>query len=121
MRIEGVGVDVIEIDRVRKALERWGSSFEKRILSPQEISPKKDLLQKAVFLAGRFAAKEAIFKSLGINPCWHKVLILTGKKGEPVVSLSSDVLDNTEKNVKRVLVSISHCKKYALAQAVAIG
>ena len=121
MRVEGIGIDLIEIDRIEKALKKWGSNLEKRILTSSEIRVKKNLSQRAVFLAGRFAAKEAIFKSLQINPCWRKVLVLTGEKGEPVVSLSPDISKKIGKNIKKVLVSISHCKNYASAQAIAIG
>ena len=121
MRIEGMGIDLIEIDRVERALERWGFNLEERILTSSEMRVRKNLTQRAVFLAGRFAAKEAIFKSLGINPYWHKVLVLTGKKGEPTVSVSPDILEKVGKNVTKVLVSISHCRKYALAQSIAIG
>jgi len=121
MRIEGVGVDLVEIDRIRAALKRWGRKLEERILTYEEIKVKKDLRQREVFLAGRFAAKEAIFKSLGINPCWHEVLVLRGRKGEPIVTLSPDILKKIQKDIKKVLVSIAHCKKYALAQAIAVG
>lgn len=121
MRIEGIGVDLVEIDRVRVALERWGNKLEERILASPEIGVERNFRQRTVFLAGRFAAKEAIFKSLGIGPCWHKVFVLRGKKGEPVVTLSPDIFKKIEKNVKEILVSISHCKSYALAQAIAVG
>lgn len=121
MRVEGVGVDLVEIDRVGVALQRWGENLEKRILASQEIRRGGKLKQRTFFLAGRFAAKEAIFKSLGINPRWHEVLVLTGKKGEPVVVLSPNIFKKIEKNVKKIVVSISHCKKYALAQAIAVG
>ncbi|MBE0478491.1 holo-ACP synthase [Candidatus Aerophobetes bacterium] len=121
MTIEGVGVDMVEIDRIKAALQKWGDNLEKRILASQELRVVKDFNQKAVFLAGRFAAKEAIFKALEINPDWHEVLVLTGKKGEPVVILSSKILKRIERKVKKVLVSISHCKSYALAQAMVIG
>lgn len=121
MRIEGVGIDIIEIARVKRALSRWGCKFESRILTSRELKVEKGLNHKAVFVAGRFAAKEAVFKSLEINPYWHKVNILKGKKGEPVVYLSSDVLKKAKKNIRRILISISHCKQYAVAQAIAVG
>ncbi|HHF97887.1 holo-ACP synthase [Candidatus Aerophobetes bacterium] len=121
MKIQGVGTDIIEIDRVKKVFEKWGKQFEEKILTSSEKQIKKSPSQKLTFLAGRFAAKEAVFKSLEIGPYWHKVSILQGKNGEPLVKLSPEILKNTRKKVKKVLVSISHCKKYALAQAIAIG
>jgi len=119
--IKGVGIDLVEIQRVKKALKRWGHTLEKRILTPEEIRVGKKRKEGAVFLAGRFAAKEAIFKSLGINPRWQEVLVLTEERGRPVVNLSREILKQTkEKGVKKILVSISHSKKYAIAQAIAL-
>jgi holo-[acyl-carrier protein] synthase len=119
--IKGVGIDLIEIQRVKKALKKWDHTLEKRILTPEEIRLGEKKKGKAVFLAGRFAAKEAIFKSLGINPRWQEVLVLTEEKGQPVVNFSRRILKQIrEKGVRKVLVSISHSKKYAIAQAIAL-
>jgi len=120
--VKGVGIDLVEIDRIKKALDRWGSLLERRILTPVEIELKERTKDMATFLAGRFAAKEAVFKSLGISPCWHYVSILRGERGEPKVSLSGKILEYTEKkNIKKILVSISHSKRYAIAQAITLG
>lgn len=121
MTVEGLGIDMIEIGRIKAVLQRKGKSFQKHILTSQELRTTSNLNQEAIFLAGRFAAKEAIFKALEINPCWQEVLVLTGGKGEPIVVLSAKILKKVEKRVEKVLVSISHCKNYALAQAMVIG
>ena len=124
MTVKGVGIDIVEIDRVRNALQKWGDIFENKILTGEEISSKeKSSKGRVTFLAGRFAAKEAIFKSLGVSiPYWQKLSILAGERGEPVVKFRKEILKESKvKNVKRILVSISHSKKYAVAQALVLG
>lgn len=116
-----MGIDLIEIERIRKALKKWGYNLERHILTPEEIELAKNKKEIITFLAGRFAAKEAIFKSLGVNPRWQEVLILPQGKGKPVVNLSGNLLNQVnKKGISKVLVSISHSKDYAIAQAIAL-
>lgn len=120
--VRGVGVDLIEIDRIKRALGRWGSTFEERILTAEEMELKKRAGENFVFLAGRFAAKEAVFKSLGMSPYWQRISILKKGNGQPVVSFSKEFSDYIKRGkVKKILVSISHSKKYAIAQAITLG
>jgi len=77
---------------------------------------------KPTHLGGRFAAKEAVFKSLGINTSWQDVQILLTKEGKPYVNLRGKIKKIAkEKGVKSILVTISHDTSYAIAEAVAIG
>jgi phosphopantetheine--protein transferase-like protein len=113
--ITGTGTDIIEIDRIRKALAHPG--FKERVFTPAEqeyIGHRASSVQK---YAGRFAAKEAVMKALGQGFPWLSIEILARPSGEPFVRLhgqASDVLGEG-----RIWVSISHCHLYATACAVA--
>ncbi|MCD6319022.1 holo-ACP synthase [Candidatus Aerophobetes bacterium] len=124
--IKGIGVDLIEIERIEKALQKWDELLEKKILTPREIEEieyrRIRRRRKLSFIAGRFAAKEAIFKSLGIAPRWQEVDVLPGEKGAPLVTLHRETLKLSQnKGIKKMLVSISHTRNLALAQAIALG
>jgi len=121
--IKGIGIDIIRIRRIDKALARWGKQFEERVFTDKEIQSSYCLRKKAklAYLAGRFAAKEAIFKSIGGGISWRHIEILAKKSGEPYLAnnkKTKEALD--EKNIRRVLISISHDNDYAIAQAVAL-
>ena len=90
--IFGVGTDVVEIDRIRKALERWGERFAERILSRRSSSASASHRQPAAYLAKRFAAKEAFTKALGTGikaPAnWHGVWVVNLPSGKPELQFS---------------------------------
>ncbi len=90
--IFGVGTDIVEIERIRKALERWGERFAERILCPPELVRFKKHRQPVAYLAKRFAAKEAFTKALGTgirHPAnWHGVWVINHKSGKPDLEFS---------------------------------
>ena len=106
------GVDIVSVKRIEKALSRFGEGFAKRILTPEEqllYRERKDSIQ---FLAGRFAAKEAIYKAAGIpGLTWQRVTVLPEKK-RPLVQIDG-------KKRKDIQLSISHEKEYAVAFVIA--
>ena len=108
--ILGIGTDIIEIERIRKAVKRWGNGFLKHILTDQEITHAKRYQNPFAHYAGRFAAKEAIFKALG-DPklSWQDVTIFNDKEGKPVCKHRRASFKH------RILISISHSKDYATA------
>ncbi len=114
--IIGTGIDIIEIDRIEKAVERWGDVFLKYVLTPGEIEYAQKYKFPFRHYAGRFAAKEAIFKAMDLpNLSWHDVTIMNDKNGKPVCHF-------THKRFKhRVLISISHSRDYAVASAIVEG
>ena len=119
--IRGVGIDIVEIKRIKKMLHKWGKALEKHILTQEEIKVGEKRQEKAIFLAGRIAAKEAIFKSLGVSPRWQEVQILPDEDGVPLVTFSSKFYRELQsKGVNKVVVSISHSKSFAIAQALAL-
>ena len=120
--IIGIGVDVVELDRIEKIWNQYGAKFASKILSEQEykLLPQHNPVQ---FLAGRFAAKEALSKALGtgfsgqINFKHFSVCNLPS--GQPVATLSGAALEAMQNNgAKRVFISISHDKGSAVAMAI---
>ncbi|MGQ9525560.1 MAG: holo-ACP synthase [Armatimonadota bacterium] len=109
-----VGADIIEIDRVAKASAR--QRFLERIYTPHEIAYCQSKAKPEQHLAGFFAAKEAVIKSLGRMVPWHDIEISHDGAGKPVVTLRGKALELAGGG--RVSVSISHCKTYAVAFAV---
>lgn len=87
--IVGIGLDVCSIERMRKALERHGDRFYARICSGAERKELDQAGDRAMHLAGRFAAKEAFAKSLDGAPGvgWHEVEIHHGPSGRPQMML----------------------------------
>ena len=90
--IFGVGTDIVEIERIRKALERWGDRFAERILCPPELIRFRKHRLPVAYLAKRFAAKEAFTKALGTGiraPAnWHGVWVINHKSGKPDLEFS---------------------------------
>ena len=114
MKIIGMGVDIIEVRRLRQAIEKWGRGFLKRVFTKEELKNAKTRSSLYQHLAGRFAAKEAVFKALGdMGLNWKDVQILNDKKGRP----NCVILNDRGKNMD-VHISISHVKNYAVANAV---
>jgi holo-[acyl-carrier protein] synthase len=93
--IVGVGTDVVSIDRVAGALDRWGERFVNRILTPDERVRYAHTRQKASHLAKRFAAKEAFSKAIGTGihaPFgWHSVSVGRDGRGKPGLVPSADM------------------------------
>jgi holo-[acyl-carrier protein] synthase len=110
-----VGVDIIEIDRIRRAISRSQDSFLNRIYTPAELVYTRNVSS----LAARFAAKEAVMKALGTGTRgvgWKDIEILTNADGEPLIRLYGRALQkSTERGLTRFQVSLSHSRKYAIA------
>lgn len=113
-KIFGTGIDIIEIDRIEKAVKRWGDSFLNHVFVKEEIAYAKGNKFPAQHLAGRFAAKEAIVKAFGDNAhiSWKDIKITNDKHGRPVCAYKD------KKFKHKILISISHTKKYAVASAI---
>jgi holo-[acyl-carrier protein] synthase len=120
----GVGVDVVEVARVRRAVQRWGQAFLARVFTPGELQ-HATARDGPVRLAARFAAKEAVMKALGCG--WGRVRfrdieILRDPSGRPHARLHGEAARVAERlGVAAVHVSLSHAREYAVAVAVAEG
>jgi holo-[acyl-carrier protein] synthase len=112
--IIGTGVDITEVKRVKDAVEKWGKGFLHRVFTDEELENAKTRGSLYQYLAGRFAAKEAVFKALGDSKLsWKEVQVLNDKEGKPYCA----ILNGRSKKIE-VHVSISHVKNYAVAQAI---
>jgi holo-[acyl-carrier protein] synthase len=121
--IYGVGTDVVEVERVRTVLEKYGERFARKILCEPELRRFASHRLKAHYLAKRFAAKEAFTKALGTGiraPAnWHGVWVRNLPSGKPVLEFSASLqhlLDS--RGVTAAHVSLSDEKGVAFATVV---
>jgi holo-[acyl-carrier protein] synthase len=126
MKILGTGIDIVETSRVNDSLEKFGDRFLDRCFLPSEIAYCRQMKFPALHFAVRFAVKEAISKAFGTGIGeelgWHDMEICRRDTGEPFVKLHGKGIELAAKRgVTEVLVSLSHCKDYATAQAIAVG
>ncbi len=115
MKIFGIGTDIIEVHRVKNAIEKHPRFLEK-IYTCKEISycqSKKE--NKYQSFASRFAAKEAVWKALGKKDIWHRdITVKNTSDGKPEVILSKKY----KSLQKRISLSLSHTQDYAVAVAI---
>jgi holo-[acyl-carrier protein] synthase len=121
--IFGVGTDVVEIERIQKALQRFGDRFAKRILCEPELRRFRAHRLPANYLAKRFAAKEAFTKALGTgirSPAnWHGVWVVNLGSGKPVLEFSEPLKKFLKKQgVAQAHVSLSDEKGVAFATVI---
>lgn len=118
-----IGVDIIEVYRIESLHNK--ESFLERFFTQEEIEPLKDKVNFFHHIAGKFAAKEAVVKALGTGFRDFKfkdIQILNDELGKPYVRLSGNAKKIAiSKNIDQILVSISHCKTYAIAFSIAEG
>ena len=115
------GVDIIEIERIRQAFERWGDRFLRRIYTEGEASYCRG---RAPNLAGRFAAKEAAMKALGTGlrgVGWKDIEVVRNQAGAPSVRLHGRAKTRAETlGVRELSLSLSHSRNYAVAFVVGL-
>ena len=121
-----IGTDIIEVSRIEKLIKEKGDKFLNRIYTQNEINYcESKVSNKYQHYAGRFAAKEAVFKVLnretdsGNSLTFKNIEILNKNDGAPYVNILDNIMiDCFDKNVD---ISISHIKKYATATAVSVN
>jgi phosphopantetheine--protein transferase-like protein len=119
--IIAIGIDIIKIERLKRALQRWGVRLEQKVFTSEEIKARCGKT-RLTYLAGRFATKEAVFKSLGTGGYWQDIQVLSEKNNKPYIVLQKKMKRIADrKGVKKILISLSHDNDYAIAQAIAIG
>lgn len=112
-----IGIDIVEVDRIQKAIERWGSAFLDRVFTAVEQDYCNQFRFRYERFAGRFAAKEAVAKVFRTGPVnfWLDVEILP-TDGAPIVRFSDRVSGIVGR--RNVVVSIAHERHYAVATAM---
>jgi holo-[acyl-carrier protein] synthase len=119
MRFSAVGVDIIEIERVRRVLKRHPERFLERVFTPEEVAYCRGRISE---LAARFAAKEAVMKALGTGArgvAWREIEILPDNRGKPLIYLYGGAERRArEIGLDGLDVSLSHSRDSAVAMVV---
>ena len=125
-KIVGHGIDIVETRRIQELVERLGEHFEMECFTATERSMSALGAKRIEYLAGRFAAKEAVIKALGTG--WSQgisrleIEIQRLPSGEPSVVLHGECQEIAEElGITQWLLSISHTSSYAAASAIALG
>ena len=126
MRIHGIGIDVVEVERIASAIARHGEPFLDRVFTPAERGYCEQQKNPALHFAARFAAKEAASKALGTgfgaDAAWHELEVVRDPLGAPKLTLHGTAAAFAERAGIVVLqISLTHAKEYAAANAIAIA
>ena len=121
--IYGNGIDIIDIYRIRKVIDKYGNKFKKRCFSLSEIERSEKRINSVESYAKRYAAKEACAKALGTGLArgvfWKDIEVENNRNGKPFIKLhgkAKEIFKNMNKNSNtQIEVSISDEKKYAIA------
>lgn len=117
----GIGIDIIEIDRIKESIDKYGDHFLQKIYTEKELKYCLSKSDKYQHLAARFAAKEAVYKALSSGwdkyIGWKNIEITNLPNGMPIVTLNGDVKKflSDQKNLK---ISISHSRDYVSSIAI---
>ena len=114
-----IGTDIVEIERIRRAIERWGDRFLNRVFTRSELSIYG---HRAHSLAASYASKEAVMKLLGTGNrgvAWREIETLYHPSGKPMIKLNGRAIKQAEKlGIKEIEVSLSHSHDNAIATAI---
>lgn len=126
MKIIGIGIDLVETDRLRKAYEKYGQKFLTRLFSPAEIKYSMDHQFFETHLAARFAAKEAVAKAFGTGIGaalgWLDMEVIRHPSGAPGIDFHGkgrNLCD--QRGVTEIMISLTHAKSYSAANAILLG
>ena len=124
--ILGLGNDIVEVERIRHSLEKFGDRFLQRILCPNEIVYCQKHRDPTPFVAGRFAAKEAVSKAFGTGITgelgWLDMEVCRKESGEPYIDLHGKGRQLFERRGGKTLtISLSHTHNHASAVAILEG
>lgn len=125
-RVIAIGTDIIECHRIARIIERHEEIFLQRVFTPREICYCSSRKSSTQHYAGRWAAKEAVLKVLGTGWSrgihWTDIEIVLDVSGKPTVRLVGQAAKiASQLGVREILISISHCRNYAIAFATGIG
>ncbi|MGJ8658132.1 MAG: holo-ACP synthase [Akkermansiaceae bacterium] len=125
MNLLGIGIDVVEVDRIGSSMDEFGEKFVKRIFTQAEQGYCESQKRPSIHYAARFAAKEAIAKAFGTGIgkeiSWLDMEILRQSSGEPTVLMSGGGKTYAEKlKVVDIKISLTHAEHYAAANAVVL-
>jgi holo-[acyl-carrier protein] synthase len=114
-----LGVDIVEIERIQRSINRYGERFLGRIYTDAELELCRNRVPE---LAVRFAGKEAVMKALGTGRrgvSWREVEILRNKRNAPLVYLHGRARSRARKmGIAEIAISLSHSRDYAIASVI---
>ncbi|ACL68928.1 holo-ACP synthase [Halothermothrix orenii] len=120
--IRGIGIDIVEVNRISDMVDKWGERFLNKVYTPYEVNYCKFKSNTYECLAGRFAAKEAFVKMLGTgfkHIYFKDIEVRSDEKGKPYLRIKGNADRLTkESGIKRIHLSISHERKFAIAFVV---
>lgn len=121
--VRGIGVDILEIDRMRKSIQGLGEDFLRKIFTHNEIQYCQSKADMAQHFAARFAAKEAISKALSTgwsgDFAWKDVEVMNDAMGQPHITLYGKLRETL--NDASIFVSLSHSESHVVAMVVIDG
>ncbi|MER3415743.1 MAG: holo-[acyl-carrier-protein] synthase [Gemmataceae bacterium] len=123
--IFGIGTDIVECVRIGRLIERYGELFLRRVYTEREILYCQGRRRATEHFAARWAAKEAVVKAFGTGwrrgMNWTDIEIRHDPQGRPQVLVRGTVKEFVQKQrIADVLLSMSHCRTYATALAIAL-
>src|SRR5947208_4667948 len=125
MRINGIGVDLVNIPRMRDVIDRWRDRFLQRVFTEAEIAYCQSRRDPVQHFAARFAAKEAALKALGtglrLGVSWRELEVRRERGQAPTLVLSGRSREiGLARGGRRMLLALTHDGDYALAQALLV-
>ena len=125
MKIQGIGIDLVQIPRLRRVVERWQDRFLERVFTEEELAYCRARRDPVPHLAARFAAKEAGLKALGtglrLGVRWRELEVRRERGQPPVLVLSGRSRAIGEaRGGRRMLLTLTHEGEYACAQAMLV-
>ncbi len=126
MRIFGIGIDVVEVERIASAIQRHGEPFVAKLFTPAEREYCESRKTPSMHYAARFAAKEAVSKALGTgiggNAGLLEMEVVHDSSGAPKILLSGAAERFAkEHGITEIQISLTHAREYAAANAIAIA
>ena len=126
MDVLGIGIDVVEVERIESSMAEFGERFAEKIFTPAERAYCESQRRPGLHFAARFAAKEAVAKAFGTgigkDLGWLDMEITRKESGEPELKLDGAGRRYAEtRGIAEVKISLTHAKHYAAANAVALG
>jgi holo-[acyl-carrier protein] synthase len=123
MSVIGIGVDLVECERIQHSLDRFGDRFLRRVFTNGEIEYSMSMKFPARHLAARFAAKEAVSKAFGTgigkSMGWQDMDVRKKESGEPFLVLSGGAESlSKDRGVTKTFITLSHTDHHALAMIV---
>ncbi len=121
--IYGIGIDLVKVKRIEGAIQRWGERFQRKVFTAGEIDYCLRKRDPSPNFAGRFAAKEAFVKALGLGirrgVHWKDVEVQRGSLGKPILRVSGRALEICQQEkIEGLYLSLTHDHEYSSAMVV---